>query len=131
MCTKICRRLFITSIKNHSKSTCNLRVMALQIWGPLTSAFIVIQNTLANLAVPAFLVALTTYSVYILSLVIYRLKFSPLAKFPGPRLAATTSWVRFYHDYFQNGSFIFEIERMHQKYGMYLFCVPPISRSSR
>ncbi|KAF2686311.1 cytochrome P450 [Lentithecium fluviatile CBS 122367] len=50
-------------------------------------------------------------------LVIYRLFFSPLAKFPGPKLAAATGWYEFYFDYFFNGKYVFEIERMHKVYG--------------
>lgn len=50
-------------------------------------------------------------------LVVWRLFFSPLAKFPGPKLAAATGWYEFYFDYFHNGKYIFEIERMHNVYG--------------
>jgi hypothetical protein len=49
--------------------------------------------------------------------VISRLYFSPLAKFPGPKIAAASAWYEFYYDYCLNGKYIFEIERMHQKYG--------------
>jgi hypothetical protein len=51
------------------------------------------------------------------SLVVWRLLFSPLARFPGPKLAAATGWYEFYFDYFYNGKYVFEIERMHDAYG--------------
>jgi hypothetical protein len=54
---------------------------------------------------------------YCISLVIYRLYISNLAGFPGPKLAAVTSWYEFYYDVVRHGKYIFEIERMHAKYG--------------
>lgn len=56
--------------------------------------------------------------IYNITLIIYRLYFSPLAKFPGSRIAAATGWYEFYFDYWKNGKYIFEIERMHRVYGI-------------
>ncbi|KAF7586836.1 hypothetical protein BBP40_008244 [Aspergillus hancockii] len=50
-------------------------------------------------------------------IVVYRLYLHPLAKFPGSKLAAATGWYEFYFDYWKNGKYIFEIERMHEVYG--------------
>lgn len=57
---------------------------------------------------------------YVFGLVIYRLLLSPIARFPGPKLAAATGWYETYYDVVKKGKFLFEIERMHQKYGMSL-----------
>ncbi|TKA81274.1 hypothetical protein B0A49_00228 [Cryomyces minteri] len=54
---------------------------------------------------------------YIAGLASYRLHFSPLAKFPGPKLAALTLWYEFYFDVVQHGQFFKEIERLHSVYG--------------
>jgi len=53
--------------------------------------------------------------------VFYRLLLSPLAKFPGPKLAAVTGLYEFYFNFFKNGKFVFEIERLHNIYGMHTF----------
>jgi hypothetical protein len=55
--------------------------------------------------------------VYIVALAISRLYLSPLAQFPGPRLAALTKWYEFYYEVVLNGKFTFEIRRMHEMYG--------------
>ena len=55
--------------------------------------------------------------VYACSVAIYNLYFSPLAGFPGPKIAAATGYYEFYHDFFKKGNYIFEIEAMHNKYG--------------
>ena len=54
---------------------------------------------------------------YLVGCVLYRLYFSPLAKFPGPKIAALTGWYEIYYDLIRNGKYIFEVEKMHQKYG--------------
>ncbi|KAI1827660.1 putative cytochrome P450 [Xylaria intraflava] len=57
--------------------------------------------------------------VYSLCLVFYRVYLHPLAKFPGPKLAAATGWYETYIDLFRwpQGNFMEEISKMHQKYG--------------
>lgn len=54
---------------------------------------------------------------YCLGGVIYRLHFHPLAKFPGPKLAAATLWYEFFYDCILFGQYTFKIGRMHEKYG--------------
>lgn len=58
-------------------------------------------------------------ALYTVSLTIQRLFFSPIAKFPGSKLAAVTSWYELYYDVIHKGKYLFEIEKMHDKYGMY------------
>jgi hypothetical protein len=60
---------------------------------------------------------LALFLFYLTALSIHRLYFSPLAKFPGPRLAALTKWYEFYYEVVLNGKFTFEIRRMHEIYG--------------
>lgn len=55
--------------------------------------------------------------VYILGGAIYRLFFSPIAGFPGPKLAALTYWYEFYYDVVKDGQYIFQIEKLHKCYG--------------
>lgn len=58
-------------------------------------------------------------ALYIVGLAIQRLFYSPIAKFPGPKLAAVTGWYELYYDVVHKGKYLFEIEKMHDKYGMY------------
>ncbi|KAL6714746.1 hypothetical protein ACLMJK_008171 [Lecanora helva] len=53
----------------------------------------------------------TLYGIY------YRLYLSPLSKYPGPKLAALTSWYEFYFDIVQYGRFPWEVQRLHDIYG--------------
>ncbi|OCK79946.1 cytochrome P450 [Lepidopterella palustris CBS 459.81] len=64
-----------------------------------------------------FLGAFVVWIAYLIGLAIYRLWFSPIAKFPGPKLAALTSWYECYLDVFAKGQFTFNIQDMHKKYG--------------
>lgn len=54
---------------------------------------------------------------YIVGGAVYRLFFHPLAKFPGPRLAAVTVWYEAYYDVVGKGQYIFKLKELHDKYG--------------
>jgi hypothetical protein len=84
----------------------------------------ILQHDHLGLKLAAVLIA-----VYLLGGLIYRLYFSPIAKFPGPKLAAATLWYEFYYDVIKSGQYIFEIERMHKKYGKFLYTT--VRQSSR
>jgi Cytochrome P450 len=51
----------------------------------------------------------------IVGLAIERLVISPLAKIPGPKLAALTQWWIIYHEF--NGDRTVTIHKLHEKYG--------------
>lgn len=58
-----------------------------------------------------------TLAVCLLSLAIYRLYLHPLARFPGPKLAAVTRWYEAYYDVILDGQYTFKIAELHRKYG--------------
>jgi hypothetical protein len=57
--------------------------------------------------------------IWLLGLIVYRLYLSPIAKFPGPKIAALTHWYECYYDVFTpgGGMYMWEVEKMHKKYG--------------
>jgi hypothetical protein len=60
-------------------------------------------------------VALVLYTLYG---IVWRLYISPISSFPGSKLAALTFWYEFYYDVVKGGEYVYEIEKMHQRYGM-------------
>ncbi|EXJ84137.1 hypothetical protein A1O3_04804 [Capronia epimyces CBS 606.96] len=65
----------------------------------------------------AWIVVLALGLAYAACLTLYRLLFHPLARFPGPKLAAATLWYEFYYDVVKRGQFTFKIKELHDKYG--------------
>jgi hypothetical protein len=61
------------------------------------------------------------FVIYQISQVIYRLFFSPIANFPGPKLAAATLWYEFYYDVIKQGRYEWKIKELHEQYGASLY----------
>ena len=62
--------------------------------------------------------AVFTFSIYALTLAMYRAYFSPLSKIPGPKLAAMTQCYEMYYDLIQAARFPWQIKKLHELYGM-------------
>lgn len=71
------------------------------------------------------LFVLLAFSVSCIFSAVYRLYFSPLAKFPGPKLAALTLWYEFYYDVIKRGRYTWKIAELHERYGL----LPSLSAS--
>lgn len=59
------------------------------------------------------------FGVYLVTLAFYRLILHPLARFPGPKLAAITRCYEAYYDIIRNGQYTFKIVDLHKKYGKF------------
>lgn len=70
-----------------------------------------------------YVAAAVSTSFYVVLTAIYRLYLSPIAHFPGPRLAALTGAYEFYWEAIRNGRYTFHIGDLHKKYGTSLFSV--------
>lgn len=70
------------------------------------------------MAVAMIAYAVIALVVYILSVCIYRACLSPLAKFPGPKLAAITRGYEMYYDLVLKARFPWHLKELHEKYGM-------------
>ncbi|KAF1994629.1 cytochrome P450 [Amniculicola lignicola CBS 123094] len=64
------------------------------------------------------------YVLYLVGLCVYRLLFHPLAKFPGPKLAAVTSWYEAYYEIVLKGQYSKKITQLHDIYGPIIRVTP-------
>lgn len=66
---------------------------------------------------------------YYVGVVVWRLFFHPLSKFPGPRLAAATRWYEFYQDVVLGGVTPKGWPELHKRYGMlcYMYRYPVLA----
>ena len=71
------------------------------------------------------------FFVYLVFLAVYavvtRLYLSPLAKVPGPKLAALSYLYEWYYDIIQQGRFPFKVRSLHEQYGM---CIAPSKKEA-
>jgi hypothetical protein len=66
-------------------------------------------------SLPIILVVLAVaYAVYG---AIWRLYFSPVAKFPGPWFARLTFWNELYYDFWLGGRYTWKFAEYHERYG--------------
>lgn len=72
-------------------------------------------SSVSEMELPWLLVSIA--AVFVVLRTIYRVFLHPLRKIPGPRLAAISHLYEFYYDVVKGGTFIWEIEKMHQQYG--------------
>jgi hypothetical protein len=52
---------------------------------------------------------------------LYNIFFHPLRKIPGPWMAAMTPLPDFWHDAVRKGNYIWEIQKMHKRYGTWIY----------
>lgn len=70
---------------------------------------------------PSLILAAGLLVAYLAYGAVYRLYLSPIAHFPGPRLAALTFWYEFYYDVVRSGRYTWRIAEMHAQYGKQQF----------
>lgn len=77
-----------------------------------------LEASMSDVKTPLLALLLFIPGLYLFCLAVYRLSLHPLAKFPGPRLAAVT---RLWKAYWQcTSSFTHELIKLHEIYGKYL-----------
>lgn len=74
------------------------------------------MESLLNLR-PSWRDILVAVIIYYSTLIVYRLYFHPLARFPGPKLAAISRWYEAYYDLIQGGQYTPKIVQLHKKFG--------------
>jgi hypothetical protein len=67
-------------------------------------------------AVPVYLLLL--FIIHRVCLITYRLYFHPLARFPGPPLAAASTLYRAYYEFWKDGKLLRKATKLHEIYGM-------------
>jgi hypothetical protein len=77
------------------------------------------ENGDVSAVIPAALATVIAYTVYI---IVYNVYFHPLAKFPGPSLAGTTTYWKAYIECIANRSFCHELVDLHARYGEFIRC---------
>ena len=57
--------------------------------------------------------------IWVLSVGVYRLYFHPLARLPGPKIAAVSYWYEFYYDMIKKpgGQYMYRLDELHAQYG--------------
>lgn len=65
----------------------------------------------------AFAATMCVYLVFVAGGGLRRLFWHTLRSFPGPTLAALTSWYKGYYALVKDGGFLEQLEKLHEQYG--------------
>lgn len=82
--------------------------------GPAAFLYAGQEMTSSQLLVRLFILLWFAYSAL---RCLYNVFFHPLRNIPGPWMAAMTPLPDFWHDAVRRGNYIWEIQKMHKKYG--------------
>ena len=64
--------------------------------------------------------AIVIFTLYRVSVILYRLFLHPLRKIPGPKFAAATTLYETYYDLVRGGTFTFKIRDLHRQHGRWM-----------
>ncbi|EMD63707.1 hypothetical protein GGP41_005656 [Bipolaris sorokiniana] len=70
------------------------------------------------------LLCFAAYFAYLIARAFYRLYLHPLAKFPGPKIAAVTSFYEGYYEIVLKGQYSKQISKLHDQYGPIIRVTP-------
>jgi hypothetical protein len=82
------------------------------------------QTTMLSISMTACLLVAAFLLLITFAQAIKRLYFHPLARYPGPLLAASTKWYKAYYDILMDGGWAEHLEHLHGVYGKE-FLPPP------
>ncbi|KAF2101805.1 putative cytochrome P450 [Rhizodiscina lignyota] len=85
----------------------------------------VVESLLHVLPLPFISIPLVLYIIYFAATVIYRIYFSPLSKFPGPKFAAATYLVEIYYDAIKGGQYVNILKQWHKQYAGPIIRITP------
>ncbi|KAK8087643.1 hypothetical protein PG997_002604 [Apiospora hydei] len=107
------RRIKVSACLNSTDSQIDV---ALSLSSSLLSICSTGAMSIMNPAVEWYMLVVAVLAYYA-TLAVYRLFLSPLARFPGPKLAAISRWYEAYYDVLQNGKYTLKIAQLHKQYG--------------
>lgn len=91
-------------------------------WSPPPKIILVVRVTFElhfkmSTTISALGFALLACGTYLFYEILWRLYFSPISRFPGPKLAAATMLYELWYELVKGGQYTFKIAELHEEYG--------------